>query len=72
VFYFVYCGNVLTLISKVVAKALYDYDGGSPDELRFSQGDIISIIDKNDEEWWKAEMDGMVYILPATYVEIEG
>jgi len=69
---FVYCGNVLTLISKVTAKALYDYSGGSPDELQFEQGDIISIIDKNDEEWWKAERDGVVYILPATYVEIEG
>jgi len=55
-----------------VAKALYDYDGGSPDELRFSQGDIISIIDKNDEEWWKAERDGRIYIVPAAYVEVEG
>jgi hypothetical protein len=51
---------------------LYDYSGGSQEELQFLEGEVISIIDKNDDEWWKAERDGVVYIVPATYVEVVG
>ncbi|KAF8626353.1 hypothetical protein AX15_005009 [Amanita polypyramis BW_CC] len=58
------------VIEPVTAKALYEYSSSSPDELSISAGDIISIIDRSDEEWWKAEQDGMIYIVPAAYVEI--
>ena len=60
----------VSCVVTVAAKALYDYDGNNIDELSFNEGDIISIIDKSGEEWWKAERDGVVYIVPATYVEI--
>ncbi|KIL68468.1 hypothetical protein M378DRAFT_184914 [Amanita muscaria Koide BX008] len=59
------------VVQPIVAKALYDYAGSNTnDELQFNEGDIISIIDRSDEEWWKAERDGVVYIVPATYVEV--
>ena len=55
------------------AKALYDYAGGNPDELSFNEGDVLSIVDKTEDEWWKTEKDGLVYIIPASYFEeVEG
>jgi len=60
----------IEVVQPATAKALYDYEGNNSDELHFNEGDIISIIDRSGEEWWKAERDGVVYIVPATYVEI--
>lgn len=56
----------------VSAKGLYDYPGGSADELPFSEGDIISVVDRSDSDWYKAEKDGIIFIVPAAYLEIEG
>ncbi|KAK2460698.1 hypothetical protein APHAL10511_007168 [Amanita phalloides] len=58
------------VIEPVIAKALYNYSPGNPDELQFLEGDTISIIDRSDEAWWKAERDGVAYNVPATYVEV--
>lgn len=54
------------------AKALYTYTGGNPDELSFAEGDMIEVIDRKGEEWWMAEQGGVVFIVPAAYLEIEG
>jgi hypothetical protein len=51
---------------------LYDYPGGSADELPFSEGDEISVIDRSDGDWYKAEKDGVIFIVPAAYLEVEG
>ena len=60
---------LLTLFA-VKAKGLYDYPGGSTDELPFSEGDVISIVDRSDSDWYKAEKDGVIFIVPAAYLEI--
>ncbi|OXG22921.1 hypothetical protein C367_03848 [Cryptococcus neoformans Ze90-1] len=60
-----------------VAKALYDYQPQDPDtELAFNEDHILYIIDKEDDDWWKAKLkddaggaDGQVGLVPATYVE---
>lgn len=55
------------------AKALYSYTNSNPDELPFTEGDELTIIDKSEEGWWKAEQAGVVFIVPAAYLEaIEG
>jgi hypothetical protein len=54
----------------VHAKALYDYAASNSDELSFSAGEALSIVDTSDEEWWKAERDGAVFIVPAGYLEV--
>jgi len=56
----------------VKARGMYDYPGESADELPFSEGDIISVIDRSDSDWYKAEKDGVIFIVPAAYLEIEG
>jgi hypothetical protein len=38
-------------VSPVEAKALYDYEGGS-EKLLFSEGDMISVVDCSDSDWY--------------------
>ena len=52
------------------AKAAFAYEASNPDELAFSEGETLSIIDTSEEEWWKAERGGVVYIVPAAYLEL--
>jgi hypothetical protein len=54
----------------VKANAIYSYEGANADELPFAEGDELSIIDRSDADWWKAERDGEVFIVPAAYMEI--
>jgi hypothetical protein len=58
-------------LENVIAKALYDYAGNNPDELPFVANDVLTIIDKTSEaDWWKTEKDGVVFIVPAAYLEV--
>jgi hypothetical protein len=57
-------------LSLEKAKAAYSYTGDNPDELPFSEGDILSIVDTSEAEWWKAEQGGVVFIVPAAYLEL--
>jgi len=57
------------LIDSAKAKALYEYVSGNSDELGFGEGDVLTIVDKTEGEWWKAEKEGWVYIVPASYLE---
>lgn len=52
------------------AKAIYSYEGGSPEELPFSEGDELTIVDQSDGDWWKTERGGVVFIVPAAYLEV--
>ena len=61
-----------TYFFAVKAKGLYDYPGGSADELPFSEGAVLSVVDRSDPDWYKAEKDGAIFIVPAAYLEIEG
>ncbi|WWD06734.1 hypothetical protein V865_004829 [Kwoniella europaea PYCC6329] len=60
-----------------VAKALYEYDAQDPEtELSFKEDQIFYIIEKEDDDWWKAKAkdddvgaEGSVGLIPASYVE---
>ncbi|KAH9842454.1 uncharacterized protein C8Q71DRAFT_732931 [Rhodofomes roseus] len=58
-------------IEAVKARALYSYEGNSPEELPFSEGDELTIVDRSEADWWKAEREGVVFIVPAGYLELE-
>ncbi|KAJ4490290.1 hypothetical protein J3R30DRAFT_3278216 [Lentinula aciculospora] len=57
-------------VTKVKAKALYSYTGENSDELSMAEGDEVTIIDQSEDEWWKAEQGGVVFIVPAGYLEV--
>lgn len=50
-------------------EALYDYTANQSDELTIQPGDVINLIEKQDQDWWKGEINGQVGIFPATYVQ---
>ncbi|KAI0373139.1 hypothetical protein BV20DRAFT_1042030 [Pilatotrama ljubarskyi] len=57
-------------VTSVTAVALYDYNGSNADELPFSEGDQLSIVDRTDADWWKAEQGGVVFVVPAAYLSL--
>ncbi|KAJ8333134.1 hypothetical protein SKAU_G00420300 [Synaphobranchus kaupii] len=52
------------------AKALYNYDGKDPGDLKFSKGDIIILRRQVDENWYHGEMGGVHGFFPTNFVQI--
>ena len=48
----------------------YDFVPQEPNELPFKRGDIITIINRDHQHWWKGELNGKQGLLPSTYVSI--
>ena len=55
------------------ATALYDYTANSADEFSLIEGQVVSVVDKSDNDWWKiVTEDGLIGNIPAAYVELKG
>ncbi|XP_064190009.1 E3 ubiquitin-protein ligase SH3RF1 [Anguilla rostrata] len=52
------------------AKALYNYDGKEPGDLKFSKGDIIILRRQVDENWYHGELGGVHGFFPTNFVQI--
>ncbi|EGY15646.1 hypothetical protein VD0002_g8060 [Verticillium dahliae] len=55
--------------AKVIAKVLYDFDGQKENELSIKAGDIIEIVQKENNGWWLGKSGGQQAWVPAAYVE---
>lgn len=51
------------------AIALYDFAGVEPTDLPFKKGDVITILARDDEEWWKGRLRLREGTIPRNYVE---
>ena len=40
--------------------ALYDYATAEPDELPFSEGDLVMVTDSSNADWWRGTCNGKV------------
>ncbi|KAL8278284.1 hypothetical protein RQP46_009316 [Phenoliferia psychrophenolica] len=49
------------------AKALWDYAQTRDDDLGFSKGDIITILDETNEGWWTGSINGRTGIFPSNH-----
>lgn len=49
---------------------MFDYMGQQDDELSFKEGDVITLVAKEEEAWWKGELKGVVGVFPSNYVEL--
>ncbi|XP_076611810.1 intersectin-2a isoform X2 [Chaetodon auriga] len=50
--------------------AMYDYAAANQDELSFSKGQLINILDKTNPDWWKGDANGVTGLLPTNYVKM--
>jgi len=52
------------------AEVLYDYNGTESEDLSVKRFDIIDLIEKISDDWWKGRSnDGREGIVPSTYVK---
>uniref|UniRef100_H3AUD3 Intersectin 2 n=1 Tax=Latimeria chalumnae TaxID=7897 RepID=H3AUD3_LATCH len=50
--------------------SMYDYSAMNEDELSFSKGTLINVINKDDADWWKGELNGVTGLFPSNYVKM--
>nr|2ROT_A Chain A, Spectrin alpha chain, brain [Gallus gallus] len=62
---------------KELVLALYDYQEKSPREVTMKKGDILTLLNSTNKDWWKVEVkitvNGKTYerqgFVPAAYVK---
>lgn len=52
-----------------MVEALYDHEAEEEDELSFSAGDFVEVIDKPDGGWWRGRFNGKEGLFPSNYVK---
>ena len=54
---------------RVQVVVLYDYEAQGDQELELREGDIVTIVTKEDDVWWCGQTQGRMGMFPSTYVE---
>ncbi|CAN9500203.1 unnamed protein product [Ophioblennius macclurei] len=49
---------------------MYDYVAQNDDELAFQKGQVIIVLNKDDCDWWKGELNGREGLFPSNYVKL--
>lgn len=55
--------------SKECVMALYDYQEKSPREVSMRRGDVLTLVNGNNKDWWKVEVNDRQGFVPAAYVK---
>lgn len=59
---------VLEALCQVIG--MYDYVAQNDDELAFQKGQVINVLNKDDCDWWKGELNGREGLFPSNYVKL--
>ncbi|GAA6017843.1 hypothetical protein JCM10207_003472 [Rhodosporidiobolus poonsookiae] len=54
---------------KRQCRAVWDYNKSQPDDLGFKTGDIITIEEEVNGDWWKGSLNGQTGLFPSNHVE---
>uniref|UniRef100_A0A8D0KWA0 Intersectin-1 n=1 Tax=Strix occidentalis caurina TaxID=311401 RepID=A0A8D0KWA0_STROC len=64
------CFNKVAFVILCQVIGMYDYTAQNDDELAFNKGQIINVLNKEDPDWWKGEVNGQVGLFPSNYVKL--
>uniref|UniRef100_A0A8C6JCB0 Uncharacterized protein n=1 Tax=Melopsittacus undulatus TaxID=13146 RepID=A0A8C6JCB0_MELUD len=64
------CINKFAFVMLCQVIGMYDYTAQNDDELAFNKGQIINVLNKEDPDWWKGEVNGQVGLFPSNYVKL--
>ncbi len=59
--------NLLPQAERYVVK--FDFEGTTDLELEFKSGDVIKVIEKSDNGWWKGVHEGLIGWFPESYID---
>uniref|UniRef100_A0A452HEI9 Intersectin-1 n=1 Tax=Gopherus agassizii TaxID=38772 RepID=A0A452HEI9_9SAUR len=62
--------NLFIYLTVCQVIGMYDYTAQNDDELAFNKGQIINVLNKDDPDWWKGEVNGQVGLFPSNYVKL--
>ncbi|XP_071814565.1 growth factor receptor-bound protein 2-like isoform X1 [Apostichopus japonicus] len=54
---------------EIMVRAKYDFAAKDPGELSIKRGEIITVLDNSDQNWWTGRCQGKEGLFPAPYVE---
>lgn len=60
---------VVDITGKECVVALYDYTEKSPREVSMKKGDILTLLNSNNKDWWKVEVNDRQGFVPAAYIK---
>ncbi|XP_022242846.1 spectrin alpha chain-like isoform X2 [Limulus polyphemus] len=60
---------VIDQAGKEFVMALYDYMEKSPREVSMKKGDVLTLLNSNNKDWWKVEVNDRQGFVPAAYVK---
>ncbi|XP_069695866.1 spectrin alpha chain isoform X1 [Periplaneta americana] len=60
---------VIDVSGKECVMALYDYTEKSPREVSMKKGDVLTLLNSNNKDWWKVEVNDRQGFVPAAYVK---
>ena len=56
--------------TKKFVKVTFDYDASQEDELELKVGQIIELLEDDDDGWWKGKINGKQGMFPSNFVEV--
>ena len=56
-------GNIVTRV-----RALYTFEPTEPGEMAFEKGEVIKVVDRGYQDWWRGQLKGRTGIFPVNYV----
>lgn len=59
----------IDIAGKECVVALYDYAEKSPREVSMKKGDTLTLLNSNNKDWWKVEVNDRQGFVPAAYVK---
>ena len=55
-------------VDEKLVKAIHPFKASEDGELEFKMGDLIEVIERNEDGWWKGRVNDREGVFPANYV----